>query len=80
MLTEYINAAMRHASYKILEDGTYFGEVPGLPGTWASAPSLEACRQELQEVVEGWILVGLKRSAPIPVLDGISLEVTEIPA
>ena len=49
MLTEYINAAMRQASYKLLEDGTYFGEVPELPGTRASASNLEACRKELQE-------------------------------
>ena len=80
MLTEYINAAMRHAAYKILEDGTYFGEVPALPGTWASAASLEECRRELPEVVEGWILVGLRRGTPIPVLEGITLDIAEISA
>lgn len=77
MLTEYINAAMRHATYKILEDGTYFGEVPELAGTWANAASLEDCRKELQEVVEGWILVGLRHGDPIPAIDGISLDVAE---
>ena len=80
MLTEYINAAMRLASYKILEDGTYFGEVAELPGTWANAATLEECREELQEVIEGWILVGLRRGTSIPVLNGISLEVADIPA
>ena len=29
MLTTYIQAAMRHAHYEILEDNTYYGEIPG---------------------------------------------------
>lgn len=78
MLTDFITAAMKHATYKLLEDGTYFGEVPELPGTWANADALEACREELQEVVEGWLLVALRRGHPIPTIDGLVLEVTEV--
>ena len=76
----WIDAAMRKASYRILDDGTYFGEVPDLRGTWANASNLEACREELREVVEGWILVGLRRGDAIPRLDGITLDVTEVTA
>lgn len=47
MLTDYINAAMTRAKYKIIDDGTYFGEVPRLEGVWANAKTLEICRQEL---------------------------------
>ena len=33
MLTDYIQAAMRRARYKILpEDGSFFGDIPGLIG------------------------------------------------
>ena len=80
MLTEYIAVALRHATYKLLEDGTYFGEVPELSGAWASAPTLEACREELREVVEDWIMVGLRNRTPIPAIDGIALEVRELSA
>ncbi len=80
MLTEYIAAALHHAHYKLLEDGAYFGEVPELPGTWANAPTLEDCREELREVVEAWIMVGLNRGGAFPVLDGLILQVTEIPS
>jgi predicted RNase H-like HicB family nuclease len=60
MLTEYINTAMRHARYDILpEGGGYYGEIPGLPGVWANADTLEACREELREVLEDWIALGL---------------------
>lgn len=56
LLTDYIRAAMRKAKYEILEDdGTFYGEIPGFQGVYANAPTLEACREELKEVLEGWI-------------------------
>lgn len=57
MLTNYLDAQLKKASYKILEDQTYFGEIPGLDGVWANAATLEACRDELREVLESWIFV-----------------------
>ena len=57
MLTAYINAAMRKAHYEILPDNEgYFGKIEGPQGVWANADSLEACREELREVQEEWIL------------------------
>ena len=74
MLTEYINAAMRHARYEILpENGGYYGEIPELPGVWANADTLEACREELREVLEDWIALGLSQGSPIPAIDGIAI-------
>lgn len=74
MLTHYLQAAMHRAIYKILdEDGTFFGEIPDLPGVFANADTLEACREELIEVLEGWILLGLHLQHHIPVLDNIDL-------
>lgn len=74
MLTAYIAAAMNRAKYEILEDdGTYYGEIPGFKGVWANADTLEGCRKELQEVLEGWITLGLKKNARLPVVDGLSL-------
>jgi predicted RNase H-like HicB family nuclease len=78
MLTDYIHAAMRKAHYEILPDGEgYFGRINGLQGVWANADTLEACREELQEVLEEWIIIGLKMGNPIPVMDGIELNVKE---
>lgn len=48
---------MGKAQYKILDDGMYFGEVPGFQGVWASEASLEGCRRVLQEVLEEWLLL-----------------------
>jgi hypothetical protein len=40
--------------------------------------TLEACRTELKEVVEGWLLLSVKRSLPIPPLGDV--EIAEIAA
>jgi predicted RNase H-like HicB family nuclease len=78
MLTEYINAAMRHARYEILpEDGGYYGEIPELPGVWANADTLEACREELREVLEDWIALGLAQGSPIPPIDGVAITIKQ---
>ena len=77
MLTEYIRAAMRLARYEILEDdGSFYGEIPGFDGVWANAGALEDCRNELEEVLEGWIVLSLSHNLPLPTVGGISLEVT----
>ncbi|MFN8499947.1 MAG: type II toxin-antitoxin system HicB family antitoxin [Anaerolineae bacterium] len=77
MLTDYIRAAMQRAAYKTYPDDTLYGEIPGLQGVWATGPTLEACQDELQEVLEDWIAVGLYLHHTLPVIDGIDLNVKE---
>jgi predicted RNase H-like HicB family nuclease len=58
MLMNYIRVAMHRARYEILpDDGTFYGEIPGFAGVYANADTLEACREELREVLEEWILL-----------------------
>lgn len=57
MLTEYLIKKLRDAKYKLLKDGSYFGEIPGLRGVWANARNLESCREELREVLEDWLFL-----------------------
>ena len=80
MITEYIQAAMRQARYEILEDGTFYGKIPGFQGVWANDGSLELCREELQSVLEGWILLGLRMGHSFPTTNGLRLEVVLEPA
>jgi predicted RNase H-like HicB family nuclease len=78
MLTKYIQAAMKQAKYEIFpDDGTFYGEIPICEGVYANAVTLEACREELQEVLEDWILLSLTLNLPLPVLDNIDLTVTK---
>ncbi len=67
MLTEYIEAALSKAKYEIIEDEEqYYGEVPELEGVWATGKTLEESRKNLVEVIDGWILVRLRKGLPIP--------------
>lgn len=79
MLTAYIHAAMQKAHYEILPDNEgYFGKIVCLQGVWANASTLETCREELREVLEEWILLGIKLGHTIPVIDGIDVNIKEI--
>lgn len=52
----YINAALRKAHYEILPDGEgYYGTIEGLLDVWAQANTLEACREELREVLPTYV-------------------------
>ena len=77
MLTEYIQKALEKARYKVLEDGTWFAEVPGFEGVWANAPTVEGCRQDLMEVMEEWLILKIRDRDPIPQIEGVSLEFKE---
>ncbi len=57
MLAEYLDNAMQHAHVEPIEDGIYYGSIPNFQGVWSNATTEEACRQELREVLEGWILL-----------------------
>jgi predicted RNase H-like HicB family nuclease len=79
MLLKYLQAALRHAHYEILqEDGSVYGEIPECPGVYANAATLEECREELEEVLEEWILVRVHKNLPVPVIDGMKLAIEEV--
>jgi predicted RNase H-like HicB family nuclease len=79
MLLEYIHTAMRHARYEILDEGEgYYGEIPECRGVFANAQTLEACRDQLAEVVEDWVLLRVSRHLDLPVIDGAEIRVRAV--
>ena len=80
MLTDYIQAAMHRAKYEILEDdGSFIGKIPGFQGVWANADTQDVCRKELEEVLEGWIILGLRLGHTLPVVDSMDLTPELVP-
>ncbi|WP_334114757.1 type II toxin-antitoxin system HicB family antitoxin, partial [Methanothrix soehngenii] len=80
MFAEYIQAAMDQATYEIIDDPEpFYGEVPELEGVWATGKTLEDCRRELQEVIEGWIALKLRFGHPIPAIGGHSINASAEP-
>ena len=73
MFADYLDAAMQHARYEQIEDGTYFGSIDELPGSWVNAPTLEECKQKMAVEAEEWILFALVRNDELPEFDGHTL-------
>ena len=71
MLIDYVQKAMRLARIERIEDGTYFGSIPRFRGVWANAKTKVACRRELQEVLEEWIVINLRLGAALPRMPGV---------
>ena len=71
MLVEYIGAALQKAHYEQIKDRKpFYGEIPGFKGVWATGKTLEDCRHNLAETLEGWIMVRLKKNLPLPKVKG----------
>lgn len=78
MLTSYIRKALHRATYELLPaDKTFYGEIPGFDGVNAIGDTLEGCRDELEEVLEEWVLLRISRHLPLPIVDGIELTIKE---
>jgi predicted RNase H-like HicB family nuclease len=80
MFSEYIQAALKLAEYDTLEDGTYVATVVGLQGVIAIGDTIEECRKDLIEVIEGWIGLRLRLGDLIPPIEGVSINVSAEPA
>lgn len=79
MLTAYIEAAMHKATYEILpEDGSFYGEIAGCNGVFASAETREECRDQLPEVLEDWVLLRTRKHLPLPTIGGIELSIEDV--
>lgn len=72
MIRSYIDAAMRHAHYEIIDQPgePYYGEIPGLQGVMAVGATLEDCRANLEDALDGWITLGLQLGHELPEVDG----------
>ena len=66
MLSDFIAASLGKAHYELLDDGSFYANIQGFQGVWANGKTLEACREELREVLEDWILLKFKDGDHIP--------------
>ena len=72
MLTEYIRAAMHQASYELLPEGEgYYGEIAALPGVWADGRTRSEAKEQLRQVLKGWIELQTERGQPLPNVKGV---------
>ncbi|ABA57992.1 Protein of unknown function UPF0150 [Nitrosococcus oceani ATCC 19707] len=61
--------ALNRAHYEMIEDDEpYYGEIKELRGIWATGKTLEECRRNLKDAIEGWLLLSIRRGLPVPKL------------
>lgn len=76
MLREYLKAAMNHARYEILaDDGSFYGEIPVCNGVYSNTKTLESCRDELEEVLEEWVLFRIHKGLSLPIIEEINSKI-----
>ena len=79
MLTAYIAAAMRYATIREGNDGTYFGsiELPGFEGVWSNEEDSGEALKDLRGTLEDWVLLSIRLNHRLPVVDSIDLNAPE---
>ncbi len=67
MFQEFLTSYLNKTKYELIDKGkTYYGEIPELRGVWATGKTLEECRENLLETLEGWVILRLRKNLPIP--------------
>jgi len=76
MIRDYIQAAMRHAHYELIDQPgePFYGEIPKCRGVLAIGRTLEECRQNLEDALDNWLVLGLQLKHEIPEIEGIRLK------
>ncbi|MBW4545414.1 MAG: type II toxin-antitoxin system HicB family antitoxin [Symplocastrum torsivum CPER-KK1] len=79
MIQEYLQKAMEAAHYELLENNEgFYGEIRSVSGVWATGITLEACRKELLEVLEEWVVVGIAMGHDLPEFNGVTIQVKSV--
>ena len=73
MLTNYILSALKNAQFETLDDGTCYWSVPWFKGVWANEKTKTACKKQLQEVLEEWIVLKIRKKLFIPTVEEYDL-------
>ena len=78
MIREYVQAAMERARYEIIDDPEpYYGQIPECRGVWATGKTLEECRRNLEDALDGWLILRLQRGLSIPPIEGKAIKPLE---
>lgn len=66
-LSKYVNQALKKAEYEKDENGVVIVRVPGASGFFAQGDTFEEARANLQDVIEGNVILALQLGLEIPI-------------
>ncbi len=73
-LSKYVNGALKKAEYEKDENGIVIAKVPGASGFFAQGDTFEEARANLQEVIEGNVILALQLGFEIPQIEGVEIK------
>jgi hypothetical protein len=77
LIGRWARAALQHAEYQELSNGSWYGRVPGCSGAVATADSRVNVERELLSVLEDWALLGMQLGDEIPLFGETNLNTDE---
>ena len=67
MIESFLNHYLGEAKYEMIDKKKkFYAEIKDLRGVWASGKTLEECRDNLRDTLEGWLILRLKKNLPVP--------------
>lgn len=74
MITDFIKSAIKTAKIEKTNDPLpYYAEIPGFEGVWAQGKTLKECKKNLQEVLEEWLIIKIRKKQFVPTLEPYDL-------
>jgi len=73
-LSKYVEAALKKAEYAKDENGVVIAKVPKASGFFAQGDSFEEARANLQDVIEGNVILALQLGLEIPHIEGVEIK------
>lgn len=67
MFTQYVLQVMAQAKIERIDDPLpFFATIPGFKGVWAQGKTKKECLAALQEVLEEWLLLKVRKMQFVP--------------
>jgi predicted RNase H-like HicB family nuclease len=74
-LDDYIDAALATARFERIDGGRkVYAAIPDFRGVWADGDSRREVREELRQVLKGWIELQIERGYELPSVKGRSFK------
>lgn len=71
-LDDYIDAALATARFERIEGGQkVYAEIPACRGVWAQGRTRQEAKEELRQVLGGWIELQIERGCDLPSIKGV---------
>lgn len=70
-LDDYIDAALTTARFEKIDRGQIiYAEIPAFRGVWARGQTRQQVKEELRNVLKGWIELEIERGSELPSVKG----------